>query len=291
MNKLKFRKFEDCNYSAFMVSDSTIRFPFRDKEAMLPLKYPEFYDVKITNRCDGGCKYCYQDSKLTDHSIEVLRNFNKFFGALDSNQKPFQIAFGGGEPTIHSQFPDIIKSCYDMGIVPNYTTNGNFMVSDEYPYLPIEILEITKKYCGGVAVSTHPHLPWNLAAKYFVDNGIYTSLHVIISDKESIDRFFKIYEEWKGLIKYFVLLPYEVMGRAKEVEKDFSYLFDKLKGNEEDIAYGANFFKDIVERNKSHNNQIKASLYDQEMFSKYLDLTTMKIYKSSFNLEEVKIGE
>ena len=144
------------------------------------------------------------------------------------------------------------------------------------------IFEATKKYCGGVAVSCHPHLKnyWELAAARFSMYGIKLNFHLIISDKESIDRFVKIYEEWNEDVDYFVLLPYGNQGRAEPREIDWEYLVEKLPINQSKIAFGANFYPYLLKG--GHN--IKVALYEPEIMSKFLDLKDMKLHPSSFSL-------
>ena len=111
---------------------------------------------------------------------------------------------------------------------------------------------------GGVAISTHRHLSkhWTEALGIYSRNGIRTNLHIIISDKASVDRFLDIYNFNNDVVEYFVLLPYTVAGRAKEKNLDFDYLFDKLTElGTSKIAFGANFYpyiKVIIEL-KAHN--------------------------------------
>ena len=67
------------------------------------------------------------------------------------NERPFQIAIGGaGESTIHPDWVEFVKCVKDMEIMPNYTTNGM--------HLSNEIIRATEDYCGGVAISWHPHI-------------------------------------------------------------------------------------------------------------------------------------
>mgnify|MGYP001186388521 FL=1 len=165
---------------------------------------------------------CYQDSMASeDHPNDILEKFEFFFGQMSENEKPFQIAFGGGEPTSHPKFVDLMELCSNMGITPNYTTNGMWVNTPEAK----SIMDATVKYCGGVAVSTHPHLKdtWKLAADKFIENGVFTNLHVIIGDRSSIDEFIEVYNEYKGKVKYFVLLPLTAQGRAKESFVDWDY--------------------------------------------------------------------
>ena len=239
----KTRCFPESNYKAIYLNGKTLRIALNPDKPITELEYPEFYDVKITEQCFGGCPYCYQSSNRTGRCFgNILKKIDEFFGSMDDNQKPFQVALGGGEPTSHPDFVDILRKFGEYGIAPNYTTNGMWI------YLPErnQILEATKKYCTGVAVSCHPHLEryWRTAAITYITNGVFTNLHIIIHSKKSIDSFLQIYNTWKGQIKYFVLLPMSNKGRGFDSKIEWDYLVEKLKefGDIGDIAFGANFY-------------------------------------------------
>ena len=172
----------------------------------------------------------------------------------------------------------------EFDICPNYTTNGMFCDYTEAAASEneIEILKATQKYCGGVAISCHLHLQdyWEVAARQFIKYGIRLNFHIIISDKKSIDEFVEIYNEWKGRVEYFVLLPYGNQGRAEKKEIDWEYLVKMLPENQSQIAFGANFYPYLLKG--GHN--IKVALYEPEIMSKFLDLKDMRVYPSSFNL-------
>ena len=153
---LKTRIFPEHNYKGIYLNGKTLRLALDPKRPISELSYPEFYDVKVTPYCKGHCPYCYQDSLEVCHTPDAVKRFVDYFSKLNENQKPFQIAFGGGEPTSHPKFLELIKACYDLGIAPNYTTNG--MWTGRSVGIQQKLLEITKEFCGGVAVSTHPHL-------------------------------------------------------------------------------------------------------------------------------------
>ena len=278
---LKTRCFADKNYKSIYFNGKTMRIALDPAKPIQDLDYPEFYDIKLTNRCEGKCPYCYQNSKAGEEDIDAISKLKQFLGSMSDNEKPFQIAYGGGEPTLHPQFHDIMKLTRELGISPNYTTNG-MNITDE-------IIETTKKYCEGIAVSCHPHLDywWTSAAEKFIEEGVFTNFHNVISDKKSIDRFLEIYHSWKGKIKYFVVLPMMNMGRAKDQEFEPEYFFDKIEEmvnsgvDVSDIAFGANFFPYL--KGKEY---LKLSLYEPEIMSKYLDLTNGYLYKSSFDTGE-----
>lgn len=274
------RTFVKHNYRGLYVNGQTIRLALDPSKPITELEYPEFYDVKVTSFCKGNCPYCYQNStNNSPHNLGIVDRFKEFFGKFNKNQRPFQIAFGGGEPTSHPEFTSLLQTCFDMGIEPNYTTNGMNIEED--------LLNITKSICGGVAVSTHPHLNsiWRKAAYSFLDKEIHTNLHVIIGNKTTIDEFAEIYKEFSGKVKYFVLLPLSAQGRSNSEFNDWEYLISKIEGSPKDIAFGANFYPYLTQ-----GRRFNVSLYEPEAFSAYLDLETMKVYKSSFSSEEKRIG-
>jgi MoaA/NifB/PqqE/SkfB family radical SAM enzyme len=155
---MKTRIFEDKNYKAIYSNGKTMRIALDPTNPILELDYPEFYDVKITDYCTGNCPWCYMDSKeCGKHFRNILNKTQKYFGGLTENQRPFQVAIGGGNPNQHPKFIQLLKLFHRLGITPNYTTNGIGLTT--------EILKATKKYCGGVAVSCHEHLvfEWSYA--------------------------------------------------------------------------------------------------------------------------------
>lgn len=283
---LQTRTFSEHNYRALHFNGKTVRIALDPTKPITELAYPEFYDVKVTSYCKGNCPFCYQSSvPSVKHITGLVTRFRAFFKEFTRNQLPFQIAFGGGEPTSHPEFIDLMRACLDMGIVPNYTTNGMWS-SDAGEALTI--VKATKELCGGVAVSTHQHIEaqWRAATKLYLEHGIHTNLHMIIGNRESIDRFSEIYKEFSGKVKYFILLPLSAQGRSTEEFSNWEYLTSKIDGSPRDIGFGANFHPYLVK----DRGRFAVSLYEPESMSAYLDLETGKVFKSSFSSEERKIG-
>ncbi len=112
---------------------------------------PETIDIQITNRCGFGCSYCYQDSlpRLKHCNPNLIETV---FAGLDT--APYQIAIGGGEPTLHPDLPAFLEFIRGKGTVPNYTTAG-FVFKNG-------IIDATNRYAGGVALTYHAHkgLDW-----------------------------------------------------------------------------------------------------------------------------------
>jgi len=241
------------NYRPVFLNGKTIRMPIDPAKPVTELRFPEFYDVAFGNKCVTGgngrkdpknaCYYCYASAHAGGkHYTDIVGKINRFFGQMSDNQRPTQVAIGGSqEPLEHPQFWEGVREFKALNIVPNYTTNG-VLVTDR-------VIELTKGLCGGVAVTLHPHLEvfWRRALDKLSAAKIRTNVHFIVSDTESINRLKLLYEEYKGKVEYFVLLPYMNVGFAGgENAKTIDYeslepWLDKIFGAG-DIAFGANFY-------------------------------------------------
>lgn len=110
--------------------------------------YPELVDVKITNYCPFGCEFCYQAStKEGSHaSFEDIERVAQMLGEMGV----FEVAIGGGEPTMHPRFLDILKLFQSKGIAPNFTTFSKHWLKDEKL-----VKFLSTEWVGSVGVSVH----------------------------------------------------------------------------------------------------------------------------------------
>jgi organic radical activating enzyme len=81
--------------------------------------FPESMDVKITNYCDAGCRWCHEDStvKGVHGDLESVLSIYKQLPA------GVEIAIGGGNPLSHPDFDDFVLELSSFGIVCNVTVN------------------------------------------------------------------------------------------------------------------------------------------------------------------------
>lgn len=78
--------------------------------------------IKVTNRCNLKCEYCYADSGNADSSSELT--VGEIDNLLKSIDEPYEkIIVTGGEPLIRKDILDIIKVCKKYGKV-QLLTNG-----------------------------------------------------------------------------------------------------------------------------------------------------------------------
>lgn len=224
-------------------------------------------------------------------ALRVLVATYKDLGlSIIETKKPFQIALGGlGEPTVHPDFCKFLQTVYETRVVPNYTTNG-IILSDKDK--AAEILEATRNFCGGVAVS-YSNLDIRPLALRAIENllkygGCKVVVHHIISDKPSVDEFISLQKSFGSELHYHVLLPLMKHGRSnKEMDEEtYLYMTEQISHHEiENVAFGANFAKFM----KANPGSLNVWEYPQEIYSKNLILKDGKITitPSSFNLEPI----
>ena len=294
---LKRRFYPDCNYNAIWCNLKTIRLG-EGKALELPANESEFYDVGINTKCNAECPFCYVSASGQGINYpNICETWKKWMDTFWKKQedrvlltnKPFQIAIGStGEPTIHPEFCDFLKTVYESGVVPNYTTNGITLAKKtEWSE---KIMRATRNYVGGVAVS-FGNKEIRDYARTAVSNLIKlgntnVNIHHIISDKESVDEFVAEWVRYGDSILYHVLLPLMPSGRSSEgvTEGTFEYLEEMIEKNGiKNVAFGAHFIKNL------RDSKIKTWLYDEQSFSKNIILTKdlVQITPSSFDLNPI----
>jgi len=169
---------------------------------------PELLDISITSKCSPGtCKYCYQNAKKDGQDLS-LNELGKLLRSLPPTVN--QIALGGGEPTMHEDFPEVLRLICSYGIVPNYTTNG-YNLTDK-------IVEATAKYCGAVATSYHGDWDVTLeSVNRFTEAGMdQTNIHYILSEDTIDDAMWLLKRPQNAFknVNAVVFLLYKPQGRA-----------------------------------------------------------------------------
>ena len=299
----KIRTLKDYNYRAIWNNLVTIRLGKDEEEIVeLPPELSEFYDVGITTKCNLKCPFCYvsagDDGRDFTNICETWKRWIEQYpirkvGNVSTSLRPFQIAIGStGEPTCCKQFTKFIQTVYETDIVPNYTTNGVILSDYSNPWCQ-EILEYTKNFCGGVAVSYGNQSARECAFKainnLFKYGDCKVMIHHIISDFKSVDEFITTSYYFGKDIHYHVLLPLMAHGRSTKGIKEgvYEYLEEEIiKNNINNVAFGANFYPYLDKGTK-----LPISTYPQEAYSKniLLDDNEVIITPSSFNLNPIKV--
>lgn len=139
-------------------------------------------------------------------------------------------------------------------------------------HLSQTVLDATKEYCGGVAVSWHKHLGYKHFSEALKKLRPYTTklnVHIIVGQEGSLEDLKMIYEDFKDMIEYFVLLPYQKAGRGSEDidSENHKKIFEFVEstGRKEQFAFGALYYEWLLDG----NNTLGIDMYEPEQFSGY----------------------
>lgn len=108
---------------------------------------PELVDIKLTDYCPYNCAFCYQDSTVRGKHAEheeisyLIRELR--------NMEVIEVALGGGDPTLHPDFADILLEFHNYNIIANFTTKNLAWLRNPKEWVPII------KHSGGFAFSAN----------------------------------------------------------------------------------------------------------------------------------------
>ena len=106
------------NYNVAIYDDGTkIRDNGNDSRVFTP-EFPESIDLKITNYCDKGCKFCHETSSREGVHGDIVHL--EFFDSL----RPYtELAIGGGNPLSHPRLEEFLIKCKEHKLIPSMTVN------------------------------------------------------------------------------------------------------------------------------------------------------------------------
>ena len=179
-------------YTSVFMEDTGAYFRYANEGRDEPFMahFPELLDIGIMGHClhgeSGLCikagVQCYQDGLHSTKPNMSIQDFEEI--ARQCEGKTFQFALGGcGDPDQHESFKEILKSCRNHKIVPNFTTSGLGMNDD--------IAALCKECCGAVAVSWYRSDYTLKAIDTLVKHGVKTNIHYVLSNStmdEALER-------------------------------------------------------------------------------------------------------
>lgn len=111
------RSYKNGNYMVrFNISDGTKIRETEDDE-FIP-DFAENMDIKISNYCDMGCKFCHEGSTKNGKHGDILNQ--KFIETLHPYQ---EVALGGGDATSHPDLIPFLHKMKDRKVIVNMTVN------------------------------------------------------------------------------------------------------------------------------------------------------------------------
>ncbi len=83
-------------------------------------EFPESIDLKITDYCDAGCKYCHEQSTIKGLHADLSKVISK----LSNLPAGVELAIGGGNPLAHPDLFEFLEQIKKMGLIANVTVNS-----------------------------------------------------------------------------------------------------------------------------------------------------------------------
>lgn len=245
---------------------------------------PELVDIKITDFCPFGCTFCYQNSTVQGLHAS-LWNMGWLVHRLQQ-AKVFEVAIGGGEPTMHPHFAGILRNFHRNGIVPNFTTKNHTWVRQNWDRI--------EPYIGAFAYSAQTLHELTVAMRHFENiPKERINIHYIMGLNTQVE-FEAFMRRAHRLGVRVTLLGYKTVGRGGQVDHQSYDWFLKAVGN---------LIKDDTCPTFSIDTPLAAEFDDrlqaggmpkymyhtrEGAFSMYIDAVAMKMGASSFeNLDEL----
>lgn len=197
----------------FNTADGTkITLSFNDEPAERKLaKMPELVDLKITDFCPYACTYCYQGSTHKGGHADDLSTW--IYGL--QNAQVFEVAIGGGEPTLHPKFKELLQHYGGKDLRINFTTrNLDWLCHNA---------ELVNKACGAFAFSVDDYHPMAEAVETITKAGL--------KDKLVLQYVMGTNSDWvfESLVKFckekylkLTLLGYKTTGRGEKGKKSLT---------------------------------------------------------------------
>lgn len=252
----------------------------KDFKNIIKSSSPELVDLKITNYCDKGCNFCYQNSCATAKK-EISSNTYDILSAL-SELNVFEVAFGGGEITLIPEFWNVIFAAKEKNIIPNFSTKDLNWLSNSYAAKVLDTV-------GGVAFSVLKADEINKLKTSLKKNNLNTysnkfSIQFILDNpynNESIENICKSCNENNFSL---TLLGYKRTGRAtNQYEKFDSGFIKEIRKNCTRTSIDTKIAKKYEKELEEQIEDIEYLVTKKEGdFSMYIDAVEMKMGPSSF---------
>lgn len=210
-------RYKNGNYMVTLLSDGT-----KIRENNLDFFEPEFAencDVKITDKCDGGCAFCYEGCTPNGKHGDILNP--KF---LDTLHPYTELAINGNDLS-HPDLPVFLQKMKDKHIIVNMTVN-QVHFERHYPFIRSLVEQGT---IHGLGISLRePTEEFINKVKQF-PNAVIHTINGVLSAKD--------YEMLKDNNLKVLILGYKHLRRGVDyynknediVEKNMHWLYDNLE--------------------------------------------------------------
>lgn len=121
-------RYKNGNYEVLLDLSTGTKIRRNDLDCFIP-EFPESMDIKITNMCNMGCKFCHENSTPDGLHGDIMNL--EFIDTLH----PFtELAIGGGNPLEHPDLEAFLRKCNRLKLVPSMTVHQKHFM-ENLPFL------------------------------------------------------------------------------------------------------------------------------------------------------------
>lgn len=270
-------RYQNGNYNVTILSDGT-KIRENDLDFFEPA-FAENCDVKITDKCDGGCAFCYEGCTINGKHGDILN-----YKFLDTLHPYTELAINGNDLT-HPDLFVFLQKMMDKKIIVNMTVN---QVHFEKYYSLIRFL-IQQKAIHGIGISLNkPTEKFVNMVKEFPNAVIHTINGILSPDDYEIlkDNGLKVlilgYKQLRRGVDYYDSNEVDVCKKQdwlydnlKEMLNHFEVVsFDNLAINQLDV-------KRLIDEDKWD----EFYMGDDGNYTFYIDLVEGTFAKNSLSME------
>lgn len=196
-------KYLNGNVTVTLFDNGTKIQEWDDNEGAHP-DYPNSMDIKITDYCDAGCKWCHEKSTINgkhadlEYLLEIIQDL----------PKGTELAIGGGNPLDHPGLVPFLETCKSLGLIPNLTVNYKHACRVKYTDLINKLLDNNLIYGLGISILDN-FVEYDITKFNKKNNIVY---HVIagVNDLSVLDKI------KQSSVKKCLILGYKDYGRGEQ---------------------------------------------------------------------------
>lgn len=275
--------YKNGNYTVCIMDDGT-KIRRTDASEFKPA-FAENVDVKITSKCNIGCKFCYENCRKNGEHANLFKY--KFIETLH----PYtEIALNGNDLD-HPELYSFLLFLKSRKVFPNLTVH-QYQFMNNYDKL---IEWIDEKLIYGLGVSYNYYSNWFINAIKGIPNAVLHTINGILTERDL--------DELSDKNLKLLILGYKNLGRGKEYYGD---KFQEVTHNQvllqERVKDLPNHFKVVSFDNLALEQLNVKSLLTKEEWSEfymgddgkftfYIDMVAGKFAKNSLSQERFDIGD
>jgi len=268
------------------------RVKFGAKEKIKKGGIPDLVDIKITEKCDFGCRFCYTSSVKEGKECSVYDRSSvlRFYDLMQllTDVGVYSIVLGGGEPTQHSDISSILYSA--RSFQTSITTRNYDMVNvkstqaisgvDSIAYSCNSVSDVEKAVEG--------------YEKHFLRNRRRPELYIQnIIGLSTEDQFYSFLQKCKDLkVKNITMLGFKTFGFGKDYQPKGNWSdkwLDMVKDSGMNIGMDSLAVKQWKEQLIQKGVEERFLMASEGAFSCYVDAVKGTMSPSSFCDESLTV--